>query len=281
LVNEGITSMLLDRVKDNDSISIRIPRGAKINEPYRETSIAQHTLVVMEEDSQLTYINEGYSKSIEVHIAPGAALSFLNLGKGYEDLYRDTSFSFSIGENAVAHLFFIDLGRSLLKREIRVCLLGDNARSNIRGLYILEGNESLEYHIVQEHRAPFTTSNLIYRGILKDNAKGILKGEIAVKKEARQSDAYQINHILILGENPSIDTVPILEIETNDLKRCTHGTTVGRIDEEILFYTKTRGLDDKDATKLISMGFLIEILDGIPIEEEVTELIEERLEANV
>jgi len=273
--------MIFGRVENKDSILLRIPKGIKISKPYRDASKVQHTLIIMEEGSQLTYINEGYSKSIEVHVAPGAVLSFLNLSRDYKDLYSNTSFSFSIRENATAHLLFIDLGRDLLKREIRVQLLGDNALSNIRGIYILEGNESLEHHIIQEHRAPFTTSNLIYRGILKDNARGIFKGEITVKKEAKQSDAYQINHILILGENPSIDTVPILEIETNDLRRCTHGTTVGRIDEEILFYTKARGLDDKDAIKLISMGFLGEILEEIPIKEEVTELIEEKLEVNV
>jgi Fe-S cluster assembly protein SufD len=180
-------------------------------------------------------------------------------------------------------LFFMDLGEGFVKKDVEVALLGENATSNIKGLYILEENKLLQYHILQEHIAPFTNSNLVYKGILKDNSKGIFKGEIRIEREAKQSNAFQVNHNLILGKNPSIDTTPILEIKTDDLKRCTHGATVGKVDEEVLFYMKTRGLDDKDAFKLLSVGFLEEIVEKLPsdsIKLEVWKYIKERLEVN-
>jgi|GEM_PF-1075538 Fe-S cluster assembly protein SufD len=274
---------LLERYTKKDiGVFIYVPKDIKIRMPYI-TSRNPYTLIIMEPDSELTYVSENDSVSVEAYIGPGAHLYFLNLSRDSKDIYTDSNLSFFLKKSSICDLFFLDLAKNRVKRDVKVSLLEEDATSNIRGIYILEGNELLQYHILQEHKAPFTTSNLVYKGILKDDTKGLFKGEITIEKEAVQSDAYQANYTLILGENASIDTIPILEIKNNDLKRCTHGATVGQIDEDILFYMKSRGLEDKEALKLISIGFLEEIIEDISSESiklKVLKYIEEKLEVN-
>jgi len=280
-----------------NGLFIYVPENLRIDIPYK-SSLGNdnsydifYTLIILAPNSQLTYINEtsldnkktSVSKFVDVYIDLGAHLYFLNLSRNSRETNETSKFYFSLRENAMGDLFFMDLGEGFVKKDVEVALLGENATSNIKGLYILEENKLLQYHILQEHIAPFTNSNLVYKGILKDNSKGIFKGEIRIEREAKQSNAFQVNHNLILGKNPSIDTTPILEIKTDDLKRCTHGATVGKVDEEVLFYMKTRGLDDKDAFKLLSVGFLEEIVEKLPsdsIKLEVWKYIKERLEVN-
>jgi Fe-S cluster assembly protein SufD len=289
----GISGIIQRYNIDNidNGLFIYVPENLKIDIPFKMNLDTLYTLIILAPNSQLTYINEtdldnkesSISKFIEVHIDLGAHLYFIDLSRNSKKIKKTYRFHFSLRENAIGDLFFVDLSDGFVKKDVEVTLLGEKANSNIKGLYILEENELLQYHILQEHIAPFTNSNLVYKGILKDNSKGIFKGEIKIEREAKQSDAYQVNHTLILGENPSIDTIPILEIKNNDLKRCTHGATVGQVDEEVLFYMKSRGLDDRDAFNLLSIGFLEEIVEKLPSEAiklEVWKYIKEKLEVN-
>lgn len=258
---------------NKDSLFIHIPKGIKIESPYTNNSRISKIILDMEAHSQLIYINQGYIESFEAYLDSRARLCFVNLDRTIQNTFNEASFLFSLRENAVGELFLVDLIKKEVKRSIKISLLGNNATTKIRGICLLNGNNQLQYDILQEHKAPFTNSSLIYKGILKDDAKLIFRGEVVIEKEANGSDAYQSNHTLTIGENPTVDITPILEIKSNDIRRCTHGTTIGKVDEEMVFYMNSRGLDEKDTLKLLSTGFVEDIINEIPIDSIKVEIL--------
>ncbi|MGC8971150.1 MAG: SufD family Fe-S cluster assembly protein [bacterium] len=255
-----------------DSLLINIPKGVKLSR-INNSRISQ-VIINMEAYSQLVYINQSHIELLEAHLDHGAHLYFVNLDRTNHNIFDGTSLLFSLKEDAVGELFFVDLLEKGIKRDIKISLLENNASSKIRGICLLNENDLLQYDILQEHKAPFTSSNLVYKGILKDDAKLKFKGEIVIEKEANASDAYQSYHALTIGENPTLEVIPILEIKNNDIRRCTHGTTIGKIDEEIVFYMSSRGLDEKDILRLISKGFLGDLINEIPINSIKVEILE-------
>lgn len=261
-----------------DSLFIHIPKDIKIEPPYINDSKKSKVIIYMEPYSQLTYIGKTQAELVEIHLDLGAHLYFINLDGNSENTNKESNILLSLKEEAISELFFIDLSKKEeIKRNIKISLIGEKASSKIRGLYLLDKNKQLQYNIIQNHIAPFTASHLVYKGILRDDTRLIFKGEVIIEEDAEGSDAYQANHALILGKNPTLDFTPILEIKNNNLKRCTHGTTAGKIDEEMLFYMNSRGLDKEDALRLISEGFLRDIIDEIPeelIKAEVLKSIE-------
>lgn len=265
-----------------DSLFIHVPKGIKIESPYINNSRVSKIIIDMEAHSKLIYINQNYIESLEIYLDSGAHLYLISLDKTIQNISNEARFLLFLKENAMAELFFIDLLKKDIRRSIKVSLLENNASSKIRGICLLGKNDQLQYDILQEHKAPLTTSSLIYKGILKDDAKLVFRGEIVIEKEANGSDAYQSNHTLTIGENPTVDITPILEIKNNDIRRCTHGTTIGKIDEEMAFYMNSRGLDEKDVLKLISIGFIGDIINEIPLNStklEILKSLERKLEA--
>jgi Fe-S cluster assembly protein SufD len=127
------------------------------------------------------------------------------------------------------------------------------------------GRQHLAYFTRQDHIAPHTTSDLLYKGGLKDRSRIVWKGMIRVEKDAQRTNAYQKNDNLVLSEAARADSIPGLEIEANDV-RCTHGATAGRVDEEMIFYAQARGIDQQTAIRLIVEGFFSNVYDRIMIE---------------
>jgi Fe-S cluster assembly protein SufD len=134
-------------------------------------------------------------------------------------------------------------------------LQGRGADGRVTGAYVGHGNQHLDYDTTQEHAAPDTTSDLAFRGILRDRATAVWSGMIRVDPQAQRTDAFQESRNLLLSDGAHADAIPGLEIEANDV-RCTHAATIGRIDEEQLFYLMSRGLPRRDAERLLVGGFL-------------------------
>ncbi len=167
------------------------------------------------------------------------------------------------------------IGGRLARADVEVELLGRGAESDMLGLVFAQRSQQFDYHTVQGHRAPDTRSDLLFKSALGDNAHSVYTGVIIIEKSAQRSDAYQANRNLLLSDGARADTEPMLEIEANDV-RCTHGATVGPIDEEQLFYLMSRGLSPDTSARLIVEGFFEEVLEKVG-DERITGMLQSKV----
>jgi Fe-S cluster assembly protein SufD len=173
------------------------------------------------------------------------------------------------------------LGSKLAHSHLHTTLDGPGASMEMTGAYLANGRQHLDMDSLTDHIAPHTKGDVLYRGIIRDRAHTIFQGLIKVEKQAQLTDSYLANHNLLLSPKARADSIPTLEIEANDV-RCTHGATVGQLDEEQLFYMRSRGLVRADAERLIVSGFVQPVLDRIPeggVRARVTAAVHAKLEA--
>jgi Fe-S cluster assembly protein SufD len=157
------------------------------------------------------------------------------------------------------------LGGRLAKVNQRVSLLGAGASTQVNGVLFTEGKQHLAYHTLQHHQAPSCRSDFLYKAALQDRSRTVWRGMIKVDPGAQRTDGYQRNDNLLLSDKARADSIPGLEIEADDV-RCTHGSTSGRVDEELVFYARCRGFTRTEAVQVIVTGFFQQIFDRITIE---------------
>jgi Fe-S cluster assembly protein SufD len=165
--------------------------------------------------------------------------------------------------NSLVKTFTISTGGLLARSDINIKLAGEGAETELYGLYITKNRIHLDHHTVVEHGATKTKSKELYHGILMDQSRAVFNGKVIVHPQANRTEAKQQNHNLLLSSEAEIDTKPELEIYCDDIK-CTHGATIGQLDDKALFYLRARGLDENSAKKLLIHAFLNEILSYIP-----------------
>ncbi|MEN6435688.1 MAG: SufD family Fe-S cluster assembly protein, partial [Anaerolineaceae bacterium] len=146
-----------------------------------------------------------------------------------------------------------------------ITLHGQGSEGKMSGFYFTNNHQHLDHDTQQNHLAPNTTSDLLFKGALLDESRSVWQGMIYVAPEAIKTDGYQANRNLILSRNARADSIPGLEILADDV-RCTHGATIGKIDPDLLFYLVSRGIPQKEAEKLIVEGFFDPIMERIPFE---------------
>jgi Fe-S cluster assembly protein SufD len=152
------------------------------------------------------------------------------------------------------------LGGGLVRNNVHPVLAGEGGECLINGLFIGSGRQHLDNYMYVEHASPHTSSRQFYNGILDGAAHGVFHGRIVVHKDAQKTDAKQTNRNLLLSDDAQIDTKPQLEIYADDVK-CTHGATIGQIEENALFYLQSRGIDEVSARRLLLLAFASECLD--------------------
>jgi len=170
-----------------------------------------------------------------------------------------------IDRDATVHSLVVSMGGSLIKTDVESQLVGPGASSEMLGLYFCNGTQHMDFHTLQEHRAPSTLSDLLYRGGVKDTGHTVFAGLIKVDPGAQKTNAFQSNRNLILSGGARSDSIPKLEIMANDL-RCTHGSATSRLNEEHIFYLMSRGLSRRQATLMIVSGFFSDLFDRMPLE---------------
>jgi Fe-S cluster assembly protein SufD len=146
---------------------------------------------------------------------------------------------------------------------MEIDLVGEGATGKMSGFYFTNGNQHLDHDTQQNHFAPHTTSDLLFKGALQDRSRSVWQGMIYVAPGAQKTDGYQANRNLTLSSQARADSIPGLEIMADDV-RCTHGATVGKVDEEQLFYLLSRGIPRKEAIRLIVEGFFEPIMERVP-----------------
>ena len=204
--------------------------GAKLANPFTRITVGEQAKV----DHHLLLEEDGatwHTGNIEACIAAGGRL----------------------GSNAV------QLGGRLVRYGIDVSLHGLGATVVLNGLYVVRGRQHVDFHTRVDHREPGGTSEQVYKGLLDGHGRGVFNGRVLVHRDAQQSDASQSNHNLLLSSDAEIDTKPQLEIFADDVK-CSHGATVGQIDEHAIHYVRSRGLGEEAARALLTFGFAEEVL---------------------
>jgi Fe-S cluster assembly protein SufD len=159
----------------------------------------------------------------------------------------------------------ITIGGALVRNEINVALAGEGASITLDGLFTLTDNQHADNHTVIDHLYPHCDSVELYKGILDQSARGIFDGRIIVRPDAQKTNSRQTNHNLLLSETAIADSKPTLEIHNDDVK-CNHGSTIGQLDEEALFYLRSRGIGEAEARSLLVHAFASEIVDRMKID---------------
>jgi Fe-S cluster assembly protein SufD len=280
-----------------DGVFLHVPRGVRLEAPVRVTrwyseagaAFFSRTLIVAEATSELSYVDEALSEdlpdptltstAVEVIARDGARVRYVSLQRLGRGVFYQAAQRTLAGRDATLDTLNVSLGASTTRVDLNARLLGPGSDSNMLGLYFGDGDQHFDHNTSQDHVAPAARSDLLYKGALDGTSRAVFRGVIRVAKGAQQTDAYQTNRNLILSDHARADSLPNLEINADDVK-CSHGATVGQLDEDTLFYLMSRGLSRGQAERLVVVGFLGEVLQRLPlggVVEKVTRVIEEKL----
>ncbi|GAP22905.1 iron-regulated ABC transporter permease protein SufD [Leptolinea tardivitalis] len=267
-----------------DGIFLFIPKNVKISQPLHsiiwgaieKTARLSHVIVVLEENSEATFIHETASPEnengsafhagiVEILIGENARLQFVELQSLGKNVWNFSNERARVENQGTIEWTFGAIGSRLTKNFTDLDLVGEGATGKMSGFYFTDGTQHLDHDTQQNHLAPHTTSDLLFKGALLDNSHSVWQGMIYVAPGAQKTDGYQANRNLILSRNAHADSIPGLEIKADDV-RCTHGATVGKIDKDELFYLLSRGIPQKEAERLIVEGFFDPIMQRIPFE---------------
>lgn len=280
-------------------VFVYVPRDVEIALPLHSVlwtdkaglAVFPHALVVAETNSRVTLIDEYVSPRregnalsdaiAELFLNDGAEVRYVNLQRWDTGTYHFSTQRALLGRDAVLRYVTVGLGSRLSKVTNEAILEGQGANSEMLGLFFGERGQRFDAVTLQDHRAPRTTSDLLYKSALKDSAQSIYYGVVRVGPEARGSDANQENRNLLLSDKAKADSDPVLEIMTSEVTRCAHGATVGPVDEEQLFYLECRGLPREEAERLLVTGFFSSVIQRVPIEEvrvRLEQAVQERMQ---
>ena len=270
-------------------VFVYVPRGVRLEKPIRVARwisepgvvVFPRTLVIADEGSHLAYVDEFASPDfdepavsiggVEVFAADEADVQYVSLqlwGRGVRHLSAQRTFA-ERGSNLDS--LVVNLGASVARVDLAARLEGPGSRSDMLGLCFGQDGQHFDHNTRQDHVADHATSDLLYKGALYDRAHSVFRGIIKVFPGAQRTDAYQTNRNLLLSTEAGAESLPNLEIQADDVK-CSHGATVGQLDEEELFYLMSRGMTHRDAERLVIFGFFNDVLERLPLPGVVEEL---------
>ena len=282
-----------------DGLFVHVPAGAEADKPIhvlsvmtgRADSLASHprNLIVAEEgaavqviehyvglDHDSVYLVNGVT---ELFAAERARVQHYMIESDSERAFNISTLKLRQAAESDVHSHTALLGGNIVRNNIHPILAGDDIHCLINGLYLGHGEQHLDNHMRVEHKALRGDSRQFYKGILDDRAHGVFTGRILVDPGAQQTDAKQSNQSLLLTDRARANARPQLEIYADDVK-CTHGATTGQIDEEMLFYLRSRGLDPDTARAMMIFAFAAETFERIelePVEQLLRNVLAERL----
>jgi len=250
------------------------PRVLISSEPNSRMCVVQDH-VQLDDDAPVTNV------VTEVQVGANSAVDLVLLQResGTGRLFTSTHARQDRGSRFAIHT--LTLGGALVRNELATVLDGEGAECELRGLFFGEGARHIDNHTLVDHAVPHCKSDELYKGVLGDESRGVFRGRVLVRKDAQKTDALQSNPNLLLSDRAEIDTRPQLEIYADDVK-CSHGSSIGRLDPNALFYLRSRGIGEAQARKLLTQGFVFEITAALPrpvLAEYVRALLFSELEA--
>ena len=263
----------------SDGLLVYVPRGVEVDIPLVAVrglrgggSTFPHTTVVVEEQASVTLVDRFASADfddaamcasvVEVEARAGASVNYISLQEWGRSVHHFQTQRFLGHRDSTVRSLAVNLGSTFARTQVESVLLGQGSFSEMLGLYFADSNQHFAQRTLQSHNAPNSTSDLLYKGALKETSRSEYSGLIKVMKGAQGTDAYQANRNLVLSEEAIARSIPQLEIEANEV-RCTHGATVSPVEEEHLFYLMSRGIDRVTAQRLVVFGFFGDVLDRI------------------
>jgi Fe-S cluster assembly protein SufD len=201
----------------------------------------------------------------EVVVGEGAVVDYCKVQQENAQAFHIASLNFQQERSSSVTTHAIALGSALDREDVTTVLRGEGAESLLHGLYVISGEQHVDNHTVIDHAKPHCSSRELYKGILDGSSSGVFNGKIIVRKDAQKTDSKQSNKNLLLSENAVINTKPQLEIYADDVK-CTHGATIGQIDQEAVFYLRSRGIGLEEARALLTQAFASDVIEKIKFE---------------
>jgi Fe-S cluster assembly protein SufD len=288
----------LNAAQLGDGAVVRIPRDADFEQPIHLVFLAEpgdlptachpRVLIVAEPGSRASVIEDYVSLGrgpfltnavSEVVVQPGAELEHVRFQREGAEGYHVSSVWVRQERDSRFAGHAVSFGAALTRNDVHVRLLGEGAECTLHGLFLGTDRRLVDNHTWIDHAVPHTTSRELYKGVLGDHSRGVFRGRIVVRPGAQKTDARQASRNLVLSEGAEIDTQPQLEIHADDV-RCSHGSTIGRIDDDALFYLRARGIAERDARALLTRAFASEVTDALrfePLRERIQEILQERL----
>ncbi len=281
-----------------DGLFIYIPPGAVV-EPITVVWSTEHQsdipalyyrrlLIVVGTEAQFTLV-EDYHGIPQTHYLTNAVTEIVLGERALVDHYKiqhESPNAYHLATTQVVAPYksnfsthYFGMGGELVRNEVRVKFTGSHAEATVNGLYLARGTQHMDNHTVIDHAMPHCASHELYKGILDDKARGVFNGKIFVRLDAQKTDAKQTNQTLLLSDDATINTKPQLEIYADDVK-CTHGATVGQLDEQQLFYLRSRGIGADQARSLLTYAFANDIVSRIQVPSLRQKLERTLLEAN-
>ena len=284
LMNEGLVVTVAADIHIDKPIELLV-----INSGNTE-GLATHlrNVITLERNSKATIIEHyvglndvSYFTNVvtEVVLAENAELNHYKLQQESENAFHIATLAAKQASNSQWKTNNISLGAKLARNDVHSQLLGEQSHVVMDGLYLVNNDQHVDNHTRIDHAVPNTTSEELYKGVLDDNSHAVFNGKVIVHKDAQKTDANQQNHNLLLSRGCEIDSKPEMEIYADDVK-CGHGSTVGQINENQLFFLRARGLDEVSARSLLTYAFAVDVLDRIPseqIRQALSSVIEQRL----
>jgi Fe-S cluster assembly protein SufD len=282
-VEEGKFSALAGAFAQN-GVVLYVPKGVVVDEPLHSVlwgpganlAHVSHILVLVDEGASVTYVHESASPDdlasnsmhagiVEIQVMQNASMKFVELQSWGRHVWNFSHERARVERAGNLDWIFGAIGSRLTKNFSELDLAGEGAQGRMSGFYFTDGTQHLDHDTQQNHLAPHTTSDLLFKGALKGKSRSVWQGMIYVAPGAQKTDGYQANRNLVLSDGARADSIPGLEILADDV-RCTHGATVGKLEQEPLFYLKSRGISQAEAEKIVVEGFFDPIFQRIPFE---------------
>jgi Fe-S cluster assembly protein SufD len=275
-----------------------VPDGVTVDEPLVSqfwsagsgAAVLPHSLVIAGKGSRFQYVDEFLSAdrqetalasgSVEIFLEEGANVGYVALQHWSIKTWQFANQRFQLGRDSHLKVVDVALGGQMARMRVEAILEGPGSSADLKGLFFGTGDQAFDFRTLQDHVGPHTTSDLLFKGALRDRARSTYVGVVRVEPEARGSSSNQANRNLLLSEKAKATSEPILEILNNDILRCSHGATVGPVDPEHLFYLESRGIPHPIAERMLVQGFLGEVLDRLPV-AQVREAVEQELAARI
>ncbi|MCL4837844.1 MAG: Fe-S cluster assembly protein SufD [Thermoanaerobaculia bacterium] len=278
-----------------DGAFVRAAPGAVIDRPVHllflghaeagaPTAAFPRLLLLAGERSQMTVVERYVGADGESYLtcpvtelvaAPGAVVDHYKLQREGSDAHHLAVFTVETGRGANVTSHSISLGGALVRHDVRARLAGEGGEATLNGLYMVRGRQFVDTHMRVDHAEPHCASHELYKGILNESARAVFNGRIYVHPHAQKTDAKQTNRNLLLSKEALVNTNPQLEIFADDVK-CTHGSTVGQLDDDAIFYLRSRGIGEVAARSLLTYAFASDIVERIrvePVRQELREFL--------
>ena len=283
-----------------DGTFIHVPAGTVVEHPIQllyisfgspaQDPLVSHprNLIVVDPNSQLvvfeTYLGMESSvyltnPVVELSAGENSVIDYYRLQQESQEAFHVSTVQIQQASNSTVRSHFIDVGGALVRNNLSAVLAGEGAATTLNGLFLVSSSRHVDNHTRIEHAAPHCDSRELYKGILRDKSRAVFHGRIVVQPGAQKTDSKQTNSNLLLSDEALVNTKPQLEIYADDVK-CTHGATIGQLDEEAIFYLRSRGISEEAARSILVHGFAKDMLGQVrlePLRQQLSNLLFEWL----